>query len=182
MLKHKRLRLGKNNYLNINKGKSPFDTFHGQFALSTEINVTKTDKGLEKLNESYYVLINPELIRANYNYIEYEGSWELEWVYKKALQVMFKDIDNGFDYCNVLIYKGACYLIDKQFRNKDSWFFKSIEKSVMQNKYAMGAHKASKANNRAYGFRACKKQAKILGIKEKTKFLFEEFHYNDIRG
>lgn len=184
MLKQKRIRLGKENYLNVYKGKSPFDTFHGQFVLTTEISVVKTKDGVEKLNNPYYILVDPKHIRGNYNYIEWSGKYdvELEYAYKKALNIMLNDIDKGFDYANILIYKGSCYMLDKKFKNKDNWFFKSIEKSIMQRKYAMGAHKASKANNRAYGYKACIKQSRILGIKQTTKFLFEEFHYNDLRS
>lgn len=183
--KRKKIRIGKGVIFLMDSRKGSFDTYHGQFVLSTEINVIKENGFYRKAfdNEIKHILISPEFIRGKYNYFEYIGEYkkdDFEFVYKKACKLFLKEKSTGNGRTvNILIYKDACYMLDKKYLNRDNRFFKSIESSILGQKYRMGAFKGHKAINQGYGYRANLKQNKILGIRAKKSFATEKIFYGN---
>ena len=160
----KKIRLGKGNFFYYECDKGSFDTFHGQCVLTTDISVEKYDgtyvKSFDK--DIKTVLTSPKIIKRDNNYLEYSGEKSLEYAYKKALTLMLDFIKKGKPIINILVYKDACYLIDKKFKNMDSWFFKSIESETLRKKYQECAYKGNKAHNKSYGHKASIMQNEII--------------------
>lgn len=167
---YKRHKMGKAGELQYNSIGCYLETTLPQFVLKYE-NASLYDKAYKGLNgesgnENFYdIYITGEMIKKkDYRYIEYVPTKKEKYpldvldftrAYKEAL--ILKAVLGVT--INIFIFDNQAYYLDSRYENVEPRrFFKSIEKNVLGQKYAMGIKKKVKQG----AFRSSKMQDKII--------------------